>query len=105
MIAGLLTSFAESVAEGEARPVLRIGTDDTIGKLTPGVHPSCSVAVLPTDHTLAVPATRDSPQPAMARAALREGQPVDQVAAAFGVSRATLYRYLAEAAETLLPSP
>ncbi|MEU4345373.1 recombinase family protein [Nocardia sp. NPDC023852] len=35
-------------------------------------------------------------QLAMARAALREDQPIDQVAEAFGVSRATLYRYLAE---------
>ncbi|GGL46970.1 recombinase family protein [Nocardia jinanensis] len=38
-------------------------------------------------------------QLAMARAALREEQPVDQVAEAFGVSRATLYRYLAEATD------
>jgi DNA invertase Pin-like site-specific DNA recombinase len=38
-------------------------------------------------------------QLAMARAALREDQPVEQVAEAFGVSRATLYRYLAEAAD------
>ncbi|MEU4434451.1 helix-turn-helix domain-containing protein [Nocardia rhamnosiphila] len=35
----------------------------------------------------------------MARAALREDQPVEQVAEAFGVSRATLYRYLAGAAD------
>lgn len=35
-------------------------------------------------------------QLAAARAALDAGQPVDQVAAAFDVSRATLYRYLAE---------
>ncbi|WP_063131770.1 recombinase family protein [Nocardia fusca] len=38
-------------------------------------------------------------QLAMARAALREEQPVEQVAEAFGVSRATLYRYLAQDAE------
>ncbi|WP_280406605.1 recombinase family protein [Nocardia carnea] len=38
-------------------------------------------------------------QLAMARAALREDQPVGQVAEVFGVSRATLYRYLAEAAD------
>ncbi|MFI2338312.1 helix-turn-helix domain-containing protein [Nocardia rhamnosiphila] len=38
-------------------------------------------------------------QLAMARAALREDQPVEQVAQAFGVSRATLYRYLAGAAD------
>lgn len=43
-------------------------------------------------------------QLAMARAALREDQPVDQVAAAFGVSRATLYRYLAEGSGTSPPS-
>lgn len=36
-------------------------------------------------------------QLAMARAALREDQPVGQVAEAFGVSRATLYRYLTQA--------
>ncbi|WP_433717477.1 recombinase family protein (plasmid) [Nocardia sp. CA-084685] len=36
-------------------------------------------------------------QLAAARAALREDQPAAQVAEAFGVSRATLYRYLAEA--------
>lgn len=38
-------------------------------------------------------------QLAAARAALREEQPVEQVAEAFGVSRATLYRYLAQDAE------
>ncbi|MEU7764326.1 recombinase family protein [Nocardia sp. NPDC049190] len=38
-------------------------------------------------------------QLAMVRAALREDQPVEQVAEAFGVSRATLYRYLAEAVD------
>ncbi len=35
-----------------------------------------------------------------AQAALNAGQPVEQVAAAFNVSRATLYRYLAEADQT-----
>ncbi|MDE1675195.1 recombinase family protein [Nocardia gipuzkoensis] len=39
-------------------------------------------------------------QLAAARAALAADQPIDQVAAAFGVSRATLYRYLAEATDT-----
>lgn len=38
-------------------------------------------------------------QLAMARAALREDQPVGQVTEVFGVSRATLYRYLAQDAE------
>jgi transcriptional regulator of acetoin/glycerol metabolism len=38
----------------------------------------------------------DPNQFATARAALAAGQPVEQVAAAFGVSRATLYRHLAE---------
>ncbi|MGO4612684.1 recombinase family protein [Nocardia sp. 2YAB30] len=39
-------------------------------------------------------------QLAAARAALADEQPVEQVAAAFGVSRATLYRYLAELADS-----
>jgi DNA invertase Pin-like site-specific DNA recombinase len=39
-------------------------------------------------------------QLAAARAALAAEQPIDQVAAAFSVSRATLYRYLAEATVT-----
>jgi DNA invertase Pin-like site-specific DNA recombinase len=42
------------------------------------------------------PRKLDANQLAAARAALDAGQPVDQVAAAFGVSRATLYRNLAE---------
>ncbi|WP_036530203.1 helix-turn-helix domain-containing protein, partial [Nocardia sp. CNY236] len=40
-------------------------------------------------------------QLAAARAALREDQPVGQVAEAFGVSRATLYRYLAHNTEQI----
>lgn len=42
------------------------------------------------------PRKLDTNQLAAARAALDAGQPVDQVAAAFGVSRATLYRNLSE---------
>lgn len=42
------------------------------------------------------PRKLDTNQLAAARAALDADQPVDQVAAAFGVSRATLYRNLAE---------
>lgn len=57
VIAGPLTSLTESMREGKARLLLRIGTDDTIGELTLGVHPSHPVTVLPTDHTLAVTAT------------------------------------------------
>jgi DNA invertase Pin-like site-specific DNA recombinase len=43
-------------------------------------------------------------QLAAARAALREDQPVEQVAEAFGVSPATLYRYLSELADTETPT-
>lgn len=45
------------------------------------------------------PRKLDVNQLAAARAALNAGQAVDQVAAAFGVSRATLYRNLADAQE------
>jgi DNA invertase Pin-like site-specific DNA recombinase len=44
------------------------------------------------------PRKLDANQLTAARAALDAGQQVDQVAAAFGVSRATLYRNLAEPA-------
>ncbi|WP_190823817.1 recombinase family protein [Saccharopolyspora pogona] len=45
------------------------------------------------------PRKLDANQLAAARAALDAGQPVDQVATAFGVSRATLYRHLTEQVE------
>lgn len=57
VLAGPLTSITESRLEGRARLILTIATNDTIGDLPLGVHPSHPVTVLPDGHTLTVTAT------------------------------------------------
>ena len=57
VIAGPLTSLAESRLEGRARLLLYIGTNSTIGELTFGVHPAHPVTILPAHHTLTLTIT------------------------------------------------